>query len=123
LTYHFFSPTRDSENCTTASDSLTSAIRSVQYSTPFLAGRRAEVEDFRILVKRLRTGYTEQSLVITGLRGVGKTVLLGEYQKIASEEGWVSADAEVSKTTPFGPQMANPRASRAFPGLTTSEVG
>jgi AAA ATPase domain len=73
----------------------------------FLAGRRAEVEDFRVLLKRLLGGYTEQSLVVTGLRGVGKTVLLGEYQKIASEEGWVSADAEVSKNTPFGPQMAN----------------
>lgn len=73
----------------------------------YLAGRRAEVDDFRVLLKRLLAGYTEQSLVVTGLRGVGKTVLLGEYQKIAAEEGWVSADAEVSKTTPFGPQMAN----------------
>lgn len=65
------------------------------------------MDDFRILLKRLLNGYTEQSLVVTGLRGVGKTVLLGEYQKIAAEEGWVSADAEVSKATPFGPQMAN----------------
>jgi hypothetical protein len=73
----------------------------------FLAGRRAEVEDFRVLLKRLGAGYAEQSLVVTGLRGVGKTVLLGEYHKIAAEEGWVSADAEVSKSTPFGPQMAN----------------
>jgi hypothetical protein len=73
----------------------------------FLAGRRAEVEDFRVLLKRLGSGYTEQSLVVTGLRGVGKTVLLGEYHKIAADEGWVSADAEVSKSTPFGPQMAN----------------
>lgn len=60
-----------------------------------------------MLLRRLGSGYTEQSLVITGLRGVGKTVLLGEYQKIAAEEGWVSAEAEVSKSTPFGPQMAN----------------
>jgi hypothetical protein len=73
----------------------------------FLAGRRTEVEDFRVLLKRLGSGYTEQSLVVTGLRGVGKTVLLGEYHKIAADEGWVSADAEVSKSTPFGPQMAN----------------
>ena len=73
----------------------------------YLAGRRAEVEDFRVLLKRLGAGYTEQSLVVTGLRGVGKTVLLGEYEKIASEEGWVAAEAEVSKNTPFGPQMAN----------------
>ena len=72
-----------------------------------LAGRHAEVEDFRILLQRLSRGYTEQSLVVTGLRGVGKTVLLGEYQRIADEEGWVAVDAEVSKHTPFGPQMAN----------------
>ncbi|HEX7291968.1 MAG TPA: ATP-binding protein [Conexibacter sp.] len=73
----------------------------------YLAGRRAEVEDFRVLLRRLAGGYTEQSVVVTGLRGVGKTVLLGEYQKIASEEDWVAVDAEVSKNTPFGPQMAN----------------
>lgn len=73
----------------------------------YLAGRRAEVEDFRVLLKRLRRGYTEQSLVVTGLQGVGKTVLLGEYQKIAAEEDWVAVDAEVSKSTPFAPQMAN----------------
>lgn len=50
---------------------------------------------------------TEQSIVVTGLRGVGKTVLLGEYRRIADEEGWVAIDAEVSKNTDFGPQMAN----------------
>lgn len=73
----------------------------------YLAGRRAEVDDFRTLLQRLKRGYTEQSLVITGLRGVGKTVLLGEYRRIASEEDWVAVDTEVSKNTPFGPQMAN----------------
>jgi hypothetical protein len=65
------------------------------------------VEDFRILLRRLAAGYTEQSIVVTGLRGVGKTVLLGEYRRIADEEGWVAIDAEVSKNTDFGPQMAN----------------
>ena len=34
-------------------------------------------------------------------------MLLGEYQRIAAEEDWVAVDAEVSKNTPFGPQMAN----------------
>jgi len=52
-------------------------------------------------------GYTEQSLVVTGLRGVGKTVLLGEYQNVAKEESWVAVKAEVSKNTPFAPQIAN----------------
>lgn len=73
----------------------------------FLAGRRTEVDDFRTLLRRLGRGYTEQSLVITGLRGVGKTVLLGQYQRIAAEENWVAVDAEVSKNTRFGPQIAN----------------
>ncbi|ACZ29072.1 ATPase [Xylanimonas cellulosilytica DSM 15894] len=73
----------------------------------YFAGRAAEVEDFRILLKRLAAGYTEQSVVVTGLRGVGKTVLLGEYRRIADEESWVAVDAEVSKNTDFGPQMAN----------------
>ena len=73
----------------------------------YLAGRHAEVEDFRTLLYRLQRGYTEQSVIVTGLRGVGKTVLLGQYARIAAEENWVAVDAEVSKNTPFGPQMAN----------------
>jgi AAA ATPase domain len=73
----------------------------------YLAGRAAEVEEFRILLQRLTRGYTEQSLVVTGLRGVGKTVLLGEYQNVAKEESWVAVKAEVSKNTPFASQIAN----------------
>lgn len=38
---------------------------------------------------------------------MGKTVLLGEYEKIANEESWVPVKAEVSKNTEFGPQIAN----------------
>ena len=73
----------------------------------FLAGRGAELEDFRILLKRLANGYTDQSLIVTGLRGVGKTVLLGEYERIAVEEGWVPISAEISKAAAFQPQIAN----------------
>ncbi|MGL4744330.1 MAG: ATP-binding protein, partial [Dermatophilaceae bacterium] len=56
---------------------------------------------------RLSAGYTEQSLVVTGLRGVGKTVLLGEYRRVAEEASWIAVDGEVSKNTDFGPQIAN----------------
>lgn len=60
-----------------------------------------------MLLQRLARGYTEQSMVVTGLRGVGKTVLLGQYRQIAEQEDWVAIDAEVSKTTDFAPQVAN----------------
>ena len=73
----------------------------------FLAGRAQETEDFRVLLRRLANGYTEQSVIITGLRGVGKTVLLRQYERIAEDENWVPVVAEVSKNTPFGPQIAN----------------
>ena len=38
---------------------------------------------------------------------MGKTVLLGQYERIAEDENWVPVVAEVSKNTPFGPQIAN----------------
>ena len=50
---------------------------------PALVGRDAELEGFEILLERLRRGYAEQSMLITGLRGVGKTVLLGAFESRA----------------------------------------
>jgi predicted ATPase len=55
-----------------------------------LAGREPELEQFRILVARLRQGATEQSLVIKGLRGVGKTVLLNAFEDLAESEGFLT---------------------------------
>jgi hypothetical protein len=71
-----------------------------------LVGRDAEIEAFDVLLERLRRGYTEQSMLITGLRGVGKTVLLTEFEERARAGGWVSVDAEITKNEPFGPRMA-----------------
>ncbi|MGQ0632781.1 MAG: ATP-binding protein [Sporichthyaceae bacterium] len=34
-------------------------------------------------------------------------MLLGQFQKVAQDQGWTSVAAEVSKSTPFAPQMAN----------------
>jgi hypothetical protein len=46
---------------------------------------------------RLEKGRTEQSMIITGLRGVGKTVLLGEFRQKALKRKWAVIDLEVSK--------------------------
>ncbi len=71
-----------------------------------LAGRAHELNAFEVLLARLRAGRTEQSLIVTGLPGVGKTVLLEEFRRRAVAQGWVPLEAEVSKATDFGPRMA-----------------
>jgi hypothetical protein len=58
-----------------------------------LAGRDADLRDFAVLVNRLADGRYERSMVFSGLRGVGKTVLLLEFDVIAREAGWISSDA------------------------------
>jgi AAA ATPase domain len=58
---------------------------------PLLAGRDAELDDFRIAFQRLAAGQFARSFVLDGLRGVGKTVLLNEADVIAREHGWVSS--------------------------------
>ena len=72
---------------------------------PVLVGRDDQLETFEILLDRLRRGHTEQSMLITGLRGVGKTVLLTTFDETARERGWTTVEAEITKNTEFGPRM------------------
>jgi hypothetical protein len=74
---------------------------------PALVGRDAELEGFEILLERLVRGYAEQSMLITGLRGVGKTVLLGAFESRARAAGWVTVTAEVTKNELFGARMGS----------------
>jgi hypothetical protein len=74
---------------------------------PALVGRDAELEGFEILLERLRRGYPEQSMLITGLRGVGKTVLLGAFESRARASNWVTVTAEITKNEDFGPRMGS----------------
>ena len=73
---------------------------------PVLVGRDDQLETFDILLDRLRRGHTEQSMLITGLRGVGKTVLLTTFEARARERGWTTVEAEITKNTDFGGRMA-----------------
>jgi len=60
-------------------------------------GRDDQLQSFDPLLQRLARGKTEQSMIITGLRGVGKTVLLGQFRTNALRSGWVVVELEVSK--------------------------
>lgn len=62
-----------------------------------LIGRDGQTEAFSILLQRLKRGRTEQSMIMTGLRGVGKTVLLNRFAELAEMAGWESIELEASK--------------------------
>ncbi len=53
-----------------------------------LAGRDDILELANILLKRVLAKRPEKSLLLTGLRGVGKTVLLNEIEHLARNEGY-----------------------------------
>ena len=56
------------------------------HTPPYLAGRQAERAEFQRLL-----GQTVilENMVLTGLRGVGKTVLLDSFRPLAIERGWI----------------------------------
>ncbi|WP_029145355.1 ATP-binding protein [Microbacterium luticocti] len=64
---------------------------------PLMVGRDDKLDSFRTLLGRLARGRTEQSMMITGLRGVGKTVLLNAFRRMAAETGWAVIELEISK--------------------------
>src|ERR1700710_718668 len=74
---------------------------------PALVGREEELEAFAVLLTRLLHGHTEQSMLITGLRGVGKTVLLTKFEEMAREARWITVEAEITKGSEFADRMAN----------------
>ena len=64
---------------------------------PAILGRDDQLQTFALLLARMAAGRTEQSVIITGLRGVGKTVLLGSFRQEALARNWVVVENEVSK--------------------------
>lgn len=61
---------------------------------PELAGRDATLEAARISCGRAINGRSARSIMLLGLRGTGKTVLLNEIGKIAQEEGLLVSKVE-----------------------------
>ena len=61
---------------------------------PELAGRDAELVAFDVVLERVARGRAARSLVLTGLRGVGKTVLLNALRSAAVRAGWGTGKLE-----------------------------
>ncbi len=66
---------------------------------PLLVGRDGQLDAMSVAVQRMDIGRFERSLLLTGLRGVGKTVLLNEFGRIAHDHGWVHEHLEATDDT------------------------
>lgn len=62
-----------------------------------LVGRDDQLQSFDVLLGRLQKGFTEQSMIITGLRGVGKTVLLNAFGIKAEQQRWQVVELEAPR--------------------------
>ncbi len=61
---------------------------------PELAGRDDQLAAFEVVLERVSRGRPERSAVLTGLRGVGKTVLLNAMRSAAVRAGWGTGKLE-----------------------------
>jgi len=61
---------------------------------PELAGRDREIQQFEVVLERVARARPERSMVLTGLRGVGKTVLLNTFRSMALQRLWGTGKLE-----------------------------
>src|SRR5262245_39287211 len=73
---------------------------------PELVGRDPILEEARVLIGRIKRKRPEKSMLLTGLRGVGKTVLLNEIEHMAEEEGYRTIFVEAHESKSLGPLIA-----------------
>jgi hypothetical protein len=61
---------------------------------PELAGRDREIRQFEVVLERVARSRPERSMVLTGLRGVGKTVMLNNFRSMALQRLWGTGKLE-----------------------------
>ena len=66
------------------------------HQPPYLAGRQAEKDEFSRL---LTQDIILENMVLTGLRGVGKTVLLESLKPLATASQWIWVGADLDESS------------------------
>lgn len=91
---------------------------------PELAGRSGILNDVMVALERVKNGRAEKSTILVGLRGVGKTVLLGEIQNLAEMQGYRVAfiEAHESRQKKSLPELLIPHLRRILFGLDRGEA-
>ncbi len=84
---------------------------------PYLAGREKEKQGFKKLLKQ---SVILENLVLTGLRGVGKTVLLDTLKPIAISDGWLWVGTDVSESASISEKNLAIRLITDVASLTSS---
>ena len=75
---------------------------------PELAGRQELLHRSLVAMGRVARGRSAKSMLLTGLRGVGKTVLLTEIRKRAAAEGYKTVLVEVHEAKTIGELLSAP---------------
>src|SRR3990167_6514227 len=91
---------------------------------PELAGRSTILENAAVALERVKNGRAEKSMILVGLRGVGKTVLLGEIQHLAEVKGYkvTFIEAHESRQKKTLPQLLIPHLRRILFELDRGEM-
>ena len=68
---------------------------------PELAGRDEQLQGFDVVLERVARGRPDRSVILTGLRGVGKTVLLNALRSAAVRRQWGTGKLEARPDQPL----------------------
>lgn len=88
---------------------------------PELAGRDRIREQVRIAIARIREGRPAKSVLMVGLRGVGKTVLLDRMRMDAEREGIYTVRAETPESRSL-PALIAPQIRQVLLRLSNTEA-
>lgn len=84
-----------------------------------LVGRDRQRRDWQTALERVELGRSSQPVVLYGLRGVGKTVLLSDFRRTAVQRDWIVAQVEAgadrSLREALGEALHDPLADLARP--------
>ena len=78
----------------------------------YIAGRDEDIQNVSQMFDALTMDIPTQSIIFSGLRGVGKTVLINKLQSIAEEKGIFCKHIEIEERNDFISQIAE--CSQAF---------
>lgn len=84
-----------------------------------VVGRDTEIQSWEIALERIENGLPQRPFAFSGLRGVGKTVLLAHLAQIAEDRDWMVARLEAGSgkdlRSALGQALYKPLAERAKP--------